>query len=240
MRFLASIRYDGSNFYGFQKLKDKKTVQEEVEKALKKINKKKVFIKGAGRTDRKVHAYNQMVHFDLDINISPESLKKAMNSSLDKGIYVNNIKVVNNNFHSRFKVKRKIYEYKINIGEYDPILNNYTYNYNKILNIKKMKQASKYLLGYNSYDAYVCGKREHYNTAVYKIKIKKKKNIIHINFVGKNFYQYMVRNMVGSLIMVGEEKIKPICIKEMLDKKENLYNYSNAPAQGLYLLNIKY
>lgn len=240
MRFLACIRYDGSKYYGFQKLKDKKTVQGELEKAISKINKKPTTIKGAGRTDRGVHAYKQMVHFDLDINISPDSLKKAINSIINKGIYVNNCSVVNNNFHSRFKVKRKIYEYRLNTGAYDPIINDYVYNYNKSLNISKMKQGAKYLIGYHSFEAYVCGKRDHYDTAIFSIKVKEKHNIITITFEGQNFYQYMVRNLVGALIMVGEEKIKPIALKEMLVKRQNIYHYSNAPAEGLYLIDIEY
>ena len=70
--------------------------------------------------------------------------------------------------------------------------------------------------------------------------MKLQKDILTITFTGQNFYQYMVRNLVGALIMVGEEKIKPIAVKEMLDKEKNIYNYSNAPAQGLYLMDIKY
>ena len=240
MRYLACIRYDGSKYYGFQKLKQEKTVQGELEKALTKINKSEVLVKGAGRTDRKVHAYKQMVHFDLDISITPESLAKAINSTVDKGIYVNYCALKPNNFHSRFEVKKKIYEYKINVGTYDPIIDGYCYNYNHNLNINKMKKASKYLLGYHSFEAYVCGKRDHYDTAIFSIKIKKYKDILTITFTGQNFYQYMVRNLVGALIMVGEEKIKPIALKEMLEKRSNIYNYSNAPAQGLYLKDIKY
>lgn len=240
MRFLACIKYDGSKYYGFQKLKSEKTVQGELEKALTKINKKQVFVKGAGRTDRGVHAYNQMVHFDLDINITPERLKKAINSIIDQGIYVNYCKEKPNDFHSRFEVKRKTYQYLINLDEYNPIRNDYVYNYNHNLNINKMKKASKYFIGQHSFKAYVCGKRDHYNSAIYSIKIKKQKNILSITFVGQNFYQYMVRNMVGALIMVGEEKIQPNAIKEMLEQEKNIYNYSNAPSQGLYLIDIKY
>ncbi|MFA6777155.1 MAG: tRNA pseudouridine(38-40) synthase TruA [Bacilli bacterium] len=240
MRFLAGVRYDGSKYYGFQKLKDKKTVQGELEKAISKINKKPTSIKGAGRTDRGVHAYKQIIHFDLDIDISPKSLTKAINSIIDKGIFVNYCQVVNNNFHSRFKVKRKTYEYRLNIGPFDPLIDDYIYNYNHSLNINKMKQGAKYLLGYHSFEAYVCGKRNHYNTALFSIKIKKKNNILIITFEGQSFYQYMVRNLVGALIMVGEEKIKPIALKEMLIKRQNIYHYSNAPAEGLYLIDIEY
>lgn len=240
MRYLASIRYDGSNYYGFQRLKDNKTVQGELEKAISKINKKPTQVKGAGRTDRGVHAYNQMVHFDLDIDITPESLTKAINSCIDKGIYINYCTHKPENFHSRFEIKRKIYEYKINIGTYDPIIDRYIYNYNNKLNVNKMIEASKYLIGRQSYEAFVCGKRDNYNSEIYDIKINQEKSIITLQFIGNSFYQYMVRNMVGALIMVGEEKIKPIAIKEMLEQGMNLYHYANTPARGLYLMEIEY
>lgn len=240
MRYLACIKYNGSKYYGFQKLKSEKTVQEELEKALTKINKKTVYVKGAGRTDRGVHAYKQMIHFDLDIKITSERLKKAINSVVDSGIYVNYCEEKSNTFHSRFEVKKKTYEYIINLGEYNPITNDYIYNYGKKLNIDAMKKATEYFLGYHDFEAYVCGKRENYDSGVFSTKIKIKKEILTLTFTGKNFYQYMVRNMVGALIMVGENKIEPVAIKEMLDKKRNLYNYSTAPAQGLYLKDIKY
>ena len=104
MRYLASIQYNGSLFYGFQRLKSKRSVQEEIEKVLKKINKSDCFVKGAGRTDRGVHAKNQMCHFDLDINITIDGLKKVMNSMLPDDIHVNYIKKVDDNFHARYMV----------------------------------------------------------------------------------------------------------------------------------------
>ena len=240
MRYLASISYDGSKFYGFQKLKNHKSVQGELEKALTKINKTIVVVKGAGRTDRGVHAFNQMVHFDINIDIEPIRLKNAINSLIDDGMHINYCVIVDDEFHARFDVKKKIYQYVINLGEYDPIDNNYIYNYGRKLNIKKMKEASKYLLGFHSYKAFVSGSRDNFNSVIYKISFKKKKDILLISFEGKSFYRYMVRNLVGALLSVGEEKIEPINIKEMLDQEKNLYNYITAPANGLYLVNIFY
>jgi tRNA pseudouridine38-40 synthase len=240
MRYIASVGYDGSKYYGFQKLNGHKTIQNELEKTLTKINKTVVVVKGAGRTDRGVHAFNQMIHFDLDVDITPDELKKAINSIIDDGIHINYCEIVDDNFHARFDVKLKIYEYVINLGEYDPIDNDYIYNYGRKLNIKKMKQAAKYLLGFHSYKAYSSNLRENYNSVIYKIKFTKKKDILVIRFEGKTFYRYMVRNLMGGLIMVGEEKIEPLKIKEMLDKEKNLYNYSTAPANGLYLVSVMY
>ena len=109
MRYLISISYDGSKFQGFQRLKENASVQKVIEDALTKINKDKVVIKGAGRTDRGVHALDQKAHFDLNININPEGLKKALNSLVKPYIYINDCKIVDENFHARFCVKEKAF-----------------------------------------------------------------------------------------------------------------------------------
>lgn len=240
MRYLASVSYDGRFFHGFQRLNNHLTVQGELERVLSKICKCKIEVKGAGRTDRYVHAKSQYVHFDISVNISCNSLKKAMNSLLIESIYINHIKKVNDNFHARFNVKRKTYEYIINIGEYNPLINNYVYNYNLPLNIKKMKVSSKYLLGIHSYEAFTSGTRDDYTSIIYKIRITKKGNLIYFKFIGKSFYRYMIRNLVGGLLLVGSNKITPLELKKMLEAKENIYNYMTVPACGLYLINVEY
>lgn len=240
MRYLISVSYDGSKLYGFQRLNHHKTVQGELERVLTKLNKTIVYVKGAGRTDRGVHAKGQGVHFDLNVNIPPERLVNAMNSMLDGSIYVNDAKIVSNDFHARFDVKKKTYEYIINIGDYDPILNDYVFNYNHELDIKAMKKATKYLIGPHSYQAFTSGERESYNSIIYKIIIQKKKDKIVLRFIGKSFYRYMVRNLVGALIMVGEHKISPSDISKMIDNKKPKINYTTAPANGLYLVKVDY
>lgn len=240
MRYLASVSYDGSKFYGFQRLNNKKSVQNEIEKVLTHINKTVVHIKGAGRTDRGVHAIDQKIHFDLNINISDEKLLIAINSRLDKSIRINYLKKVDDNFHARFDVKTKKYQYIINIGEYDLFIDDYVYNYNRKLNIKNMKKASNYLLGPHSFKIFTSGERENYNSIIYDINIKKRGNLLYITFVGVSFYRYMVRNLVGALMLVGEEKVNPIAIKEMIDSEKNIYNFSTVPANGLYLMEVNY
>lgn len=239
MRYLASVTYDGSKYYGFQKLEKHKTIQAELERALTKINKNMVVVKGAGRTDRGVHAFNQKFHFDLSVSIPTNHIKSAINSLLEPGIYVNDVIEVDDSFHARFDAKEKIYEYVINLGEYDAIDNDNIYNYNQKLDIKKMKKASKYLLGIHDFEYFVSGKRDNYQNIIYKIKFKRKKDILVITFKGKSFYRYMVRNLVGSLILVGENKITPENLKEMVNKDKK-YNYITAPANGLYLVDVKY
>jgi len=240
MRFLVNVCYDGSKYHGFQKLKQHKTVQGELEKVLTKLNKTMVVVKGAGRTDRGVHALGQIIHFDLNIDIDEESLKMGINSLLDSGIYVNYCQQVSDDFHARFDAVEKTYEYVINLGEYDPLINDYVYNYCRPLKVNLMRKAAKYLEGLHSYKAYVTGKRESYDSVIRQIKIKKRGEILVIRFIGTSFYTHMVRNMVGALLLVGQNKIKSECVGEMLVKGHNIYNYATVPSAGLYLINIKY
>ncbi len=240
MRYVASIRYDGSKLYGFQRLNRHKTVQGELERVLTKINKTVVYVKGAGRTDRGVHAMDQKVHFDLNVNIPESHIAEAMNSMLDKAIYVRDVKMVGSDFHARFDVKYKVYEYSISIGEYNPLENDYTYFYPNKLDIRKMRKASRYLLGKHSYEAFTSGERESYNSILYSIKFKKSKDQILITFKGKSFYRYMVRNLVGALISVGSGKVDAKEMPKMFDKKAKHFAYTTVPACGLCLKKIEY
>ena len=240
MKCLASVSYDGSKFYGFQRLNEEQSVQKELERVLTKINKSNVEVKGAGRTDRGVHAIDQKIHFELDVNIPIDHVKEAMNSLLNPYVYVNSVCEVDDDFHARFSVVKKQYDYVINMGEYNPIKEDYLYNYNRKLNIDKMKEASSYLLGAHSFKAFTAGERDNYDSIIYDISFEIKDNILTISFIGKSFYRYMVRNLVGALIIVGEEKCEPKDIKTTLEKGENTINYITAPSNGLYLKEIMY
>lgn len=240
MRYLVTISYDGSNFYGFQRLNNKRTVQSEIEKVLKIINKKDVEIKGAGRTDKGVHAYGQRAHFDLDIDIPSDRLLKAMNDSLPNDIRITDIKVVNNDFHARFNVKKKIYQYRINTGEYDPLKNNYYYQFDYKIDISKIKQAIEILKGEHNFKNFVSGERDNYDAIIYDIILEEKEESIILTFEGKSFYRYMVRNLVGAILDVSTGKNSIDELKKMLDNVKVAKQMSCAPAQGLYLMKIFY
>ncbi len=240
MRYLITISYDGSKYCGFQRLNDLPSVQKEIEDALSIINKDKVFIKGSGRTDRGVHAIGQRCHFDLNVFIPPERLINAINSMLSKYIRVIDCIVVDSDFHARFNVKRKTYKYIINMGSYDVFKEDYVYNYCKELDVKNMESASKSLLGKHSYKVFVSGFRDNYDSEIYKIDLKRENDYLIITFVGKSFYRYMVRNMVGALMLVGKNKISIEEFKNMFDNDNNKYSYMTVPANGLYLESVEY
>lgn len=238
-----TVSYDGSKYHGYQKQPDMTSVQEKLEIILTAINSNNfVSISASGRTDSGVHALNQKIHFDLDKSLDVDKLKYSINKMLPSSIYVKNIDKVSDDFHARFNVKRKEYTYKINLGEYNPIECEYVYQYNNILDIEKMKEASKYFLGEHNFKSYTkgCEDKESYTRTIYDIKLEQNNDILSIVFVGSGFLRYMVRNMVGTLIEVGENKMEPKFIQQIIEAEDRKESGICAPACGLYLSNVYY
>lgn len=242
MRYLTTFSYDGSNYSGYQIQPNKKTIEEEFEKVLKKIFQSEIKIYASGRTDAKVHALNQSAHFDLNKDIEINKLIKAINSLLPNDIYVNSIIKVNDDFHARYNAKKKEYIYKINIGEYNPIEKDYVFQYNKPLNIKKMKKALKYFKGKHDFKAFSKVREfdENFIRTIYKANLERKENIIIISFVGDGFLRYMVRNMVGLLIEIGSEKKAIKEVNRVLESKDRKESGIIASPEGLYLKRVFY
>ena len=240
MRYFIKIQYDGSQFYGFQRQNSKKTVQQELEKALSIINKSPVGVKGAGRTDVGVHAYGQGVHFDLDIDIPVDRFMRAINSIVHPYIHVVECRKVSNDFHARFSVKRKKYVYKIWCGEYDPRKFDYYLMYDKEIDVNKLKECASVLLGRHDFHNFVSGCRDNYGMEIERIEIIERENEIQIVFTGKSFYRYMVRNLVGAMLDVNEGKCDKLLLRKMLEDKNFNYQLSCASAKGLYLEGVYY
>lgn len=242
MRYLMTFSYDGTNYNGYQKQVNKNTIQDNIEDNLSKILNQKISISSSGRTDAKVHAINAKAHFDIDKKIDINKLKNSLNKLINNDIYVKEIIEIPNDFHARFNVIKKEYIYKINIGEYNPLDRNYIYQYNKSLNIKKMKKASKYLIGTHDFKSFTKTDQieKDYTRTIYKINFKIKNDILEITFIGNGFLRYMVRNLVGILIEVGNDKRKISDVKEILEVKDRIKAGITAPPEGLYLKNVKY
>lgn len=241
-RYLIDFSYSGANFSGYQKQPGKRTVQDEIEKVLSSINNNSVKLTSSGRTDALVNAIHQKAHFDLDKEIGAYKLNGALNSYLPDDIYVNSVTKVDNLFHARYMVKSKTYEYLINTGDYNPLLRTHVYQYCKPLNIRKMKKAVKYFIGKHDFTTFVSAedKKEDKVRKIYDASVDEKEGIIKITFKGSGFLKYQVRNMVGTLIKIGEEKVLPDIILSLLEKKDRKCAFLCAPAQGLTLTDVKY
>lgn len=241
-RYLIDFSYSGANFSGYQKQPGKRTVQDEIEKVLSRINNNSVKLTSSGRTDALVNAIHQKAHFDLDKKIGAYKLNGALNSYLPDDIYVNSVTKVDNLFHARYMVKSKTYEYLINTGDYNPLLRTHVYQYCKPLNIRKMRKAVKYFIGKHDFTTFVSAedKKEDKVREIYDASVDEKDGIIKITFKGSGFLKYQVRNMVGTLIKIGEEKVLPDIILSLLEKKDRKCAFLCAPAQGLTLTDVKY
>ncbi len=243
MRYLITFSYDGTNFNGYQRQEGLRTVQEEMEKALKGINGGiDTVLNSSGRTDKGVHALCQMAHVDISVDITPYKLMRAMNSNLPEDIHVIKTEVVSNDFHARYMVKEKEYKYKLNMGEYNPIDRNYVYQYCKKLDVEKMKEAIKYFIGEHDFESFTPtkDKRENYVRTINYANITEKNDILIFTFRGNGFIKYQIRNMVGYLIRVGEGKKKGEDIPKILKSKDRRMASITAHANGLYLTKVTY
>lgn len=243
MRFLITFSYDGSKYNGYQKQPNGNTIQDKLECVLTRINGgRSVSVVASGRTDALVHAISQKAHFDMDVDISCDNLTRALNSLLPKDIYVRSSVVVSDDFHARFDVKAKEYIYKINMGEYDPIMKDYVYQYNKRLDIDLIDKALKHLEGTHDFKSFTAGNdiREDYVRTIIKTSVVKDGDVVTISFLGTGFMRYMVRNMVGTLIEISEGKYKDTDIIDILNSCDRTRAGKCACACGLYLKDVFY
>ncbi len=243
MRYLIKLSYDGSDFVGYQAQPGLRTVQGELETVLTRINdNQKVVVCSTGRTDKKVHALCQYIHADIDVVITEKKLKRAMNTYLPQDIHVISVKKVSDDFHARYNVYQKEYKYTLNMGEFNPIMRNYIFQYNHDLNIEKMKEAINYFVGEHDFRAFVTENKDKKNCVrnITKASITLKNKNVIFTFKGNGFLRYQVRNMVGILIKVGEEKIDPIEVFKILKSRDRSKNGVTAPPEGLYLVKVIY
>ena len=239
------IEYDGLGFVGWQFQKNGNSVQETIEKNLRKIFKKKIRIIGAGRTDKGVHAFGQKANFFIAEKI--EDKKKFLNSVnyfLRKHlISILDIKKKKLSFNSRYDAKERTYEYKIINRESNLAINrNRAWLVKKKLDLSILKKGAKVLEGKHDFSAYrssSCSAKSPIRL-ISKIKINKKANIISMEFKSKSFLQNQVRSMVGCLKYLAEKKWSLKKFKKVLILRKRSNCAPPAPACGLYLVKIKY
>lgn len=239
-----TIRYDGSRYKGFQRLKDNDmTIQGKIEDVLSKMTNESIEIIGSGRTDMGVHAYGQVANFKTASNLSVDKMKTYLYEYLPEDIVITNLEEVDGRFHSRYNAKSKVYLYKIyNNKFHDPFLRKYTTHIPKKLDIELMKEVSEYFIGEHDFTSFASSKSKKKSNVrtIYSINITETNGLVEIYFEGNGFLYNMVRIMTGALIDVGHKKIAPEDIKTMLEEKDRTKAADTAPAKGLYLYKVSY
>lgn len=242
MRYFIKFSYDGSCFNGFQRQPGMKTVQGVIEDALFQLSDCIVNLCASGRTDKGVHAIEQCAHFDLNLDIREYNLKKYLNSFFDGEIYVSSLEKVSDSFHARYDVKKKVYSYYINMGEFSPMFRNYVYQLCVNLDVDKIKEASMYLLGVHDFRSFCTDEKNKDNCVrtIYSIDISVLDNVLKITFCGNGFLRKMIRNIVAVFVDIGLGKKDVSFLKEVLDNKARTGNLKCVSGCGLYLEKVIY
>ena len=240
-----TVAYDGTDYAGWQVQKNAKTVQGEIEKALKKIYGAKIRLIGAGRTDSGVHARAQIANFFETKKVSLKQLRSALNANLPKDISIVAVEKALPKFHARFDASGKVYRYTIlNDPVSDPFTRNYCCRIPYRLDLSLMRKEAAVLLGRHDFK---CFQRKSGSSPVKdtrrtikKVILQKKGNLIHITIEADGFLHNMVRNVAGTLIEIGRGYFHKGSMRKILSSKDRTKAGPTAPAGGLTLIEVKY
>lgn len=237
------VEYDGTNFSGFQKQPNARSVQEVLEKAIEDVVKHPIRLQFAGRTDAGVHATYQVVKFSTNSKMPINAFVPAINSNLPSDVIVKAARVVDKTFHPRYSARSRIYRYLIDNGRYPSVLmRRYAWHIPKRLNVEAMQEAANYLVGTHDFKSFHASGSEVGSTVrkIYGIKCTKRGRFVAITIEANAFLYHMARIIVGTLVEVGLGKMKPIDVKRILDARDRRVAGPTAPAKGLCLIKVKF
>lgn len=236
-----TLSYDGTDFHGWQRQPEKRTVQGVLEDSVAKITQKKIHIAGSGRTDAGVHAHGQVANFKANLSIKDPELILALNSLLPKDIRIISLKKVDMDFHSRKTAKSKIYQYRIfNSPNISPFIFRYTLHWTSPLKVDLMKEAAPLFIREADFTSFSSNRLLNPVREVIRSEIKKKGDEIIYTVEANGFLRYMVRTIVGTLLEIGKCKISPEKIEEIFREKKRTLASPTAPAKGLCLIKVNY
>lgn len=241
MNIMLKIEYIGTDFSGWQKQNNAKTVQSEIESAILKITGETVDLTASGRTDAGVHALSQVANFHTSSNIPPKQIKYALNSVLSDNVRILESLEVSEDFHARFSAKRKTYLYRIQTGDVKRAFEkNRAYYVKGNLDIEKMKAQAKFIVGEHDFSAFKSegSSAQNFVRTVYSLNLSQINDIIEIEITGNGFLYNMVRIIAGTLVEIGRGRVYDI--EAILDSKQRENAGPTAPSMGLFLKNVDY
>lgn len=245
-RYKGIIAYDGTNFNGFQIQPKGRTVEEELNKTLEKINHhQKVVVYGSGRTDSHVHALGQVIHFDLPNTWVLEKLRYALDTQSPDDIACLKIEEVDENFHARYCVTGKTYEFRIDLAKArSPFKRHYASFFPYPIDITRIEEALPQLLGTHDFTGF-CASGSSVEDKVRtiteaKVEYLKEQEELLFTFSGDGFLYKMVRIMVGTLLKIGNNRMDINQIEKVLTTKNRNLAGPTAHPEGLYLKEVRY
>ncbi|WP_457575226.1 tRNA pseudouridine(38-40) synthase TruA [Desulfomarina sp.] len=244
------IGYDGTGFSGWQRQKEVgKTIQGTIETCLNRMTCSEITLHGAGRTDAGVHAEGMVAHFRTTASITPAEFLQALNAMLPGAIRIFQADEVDQNFHSRFSAIKKTYRYSIFTGSIQPPnIRLYSLHIKTDLKLDKITQALSYLEGTHDFSSFEnSGTRDKHATSgrgavrtLYRASVHQEKDLMLLEFTGDGFLRNMVRNIVGTALDCGRNRLTPEQFKKILGEKDRSCAGPTAPAHGLSLIKVFY
>ncbi|ACR47907.1 tRNA pseudouridine synthase A [Rickettsia peacockii str. Rustic] len=243
-RYKITIEYLGTDLAGWQRQAGVMSVQQILEEAIYKFSGEQVILFGSGRTDAGVHAVGQVAHFDLSKYLEPHKIITAINYfARPYAVGVWNCELAPNNFHARFSATSRYYIYRIINRPCPSVIDlNRAWWISSPLDVPAMQQAAAYLLGkhdFTSFRASSCQSKSPIKTLT-ELNIIKEDEEIKLYLSAPSFLHHMVRNIVGSLVLVGKNIWQAEQIKDVLEAKDRKAAGPTAPASGLYFVKAAY
>ena len=243
-RYKLTIEYDGSGFVGWQRQTNGLSVQEVLEDAIERFCGERVTTHVAGRTDAGVHALGQVAHFDIAKDSTSDTVRDALNFHVKPhAIAVLKAEIVGEEFHARFSARRRIYRYRIvNRRASLALERGRAWHVQAPLDLAAMQTGAAHLLGrhdFSSFRAAECQAKSPLKT-LDVLDISREGEAIIVDARARSFLHHQVRNMVGTLKLVGEGKWMPDDVRRVLDARDRREAGPTAPPEGLYLVEIVY
>ena len=257
MRYIIRLSYDGSGFCGWQIQNNDRTVQGDLEKALKTLTGSDIQVTGAGRTDSEVNAINYIAHFEMpdEVRIEAVQIRYKLNAILPKEVVIHEVSEASGDFHARFDARSREYHYFIHFCK-DPFCERFSYRMRHPLAIGRMNEAAAHLLGEHDFSCFekkggnnvtsICTVTEArwstYSPSHAELMGYPSKEGDYIVFVirANRFLRNMVRAVVGSLIEVGRGKQSPDWIRELMEKGSRSDAGSSVPGKALFFTGASY
>jgi tRNA pseudouridine38-40 synthase len=241
MRYIIELAYNGTNFHGWQKQLNARTVQQELEEKLFILLKKPIETLGCGRTDTGVHAKQFIAHFDFEESLDVHKLVYKLNRITSKDIVIKNIMPIHDSFNARFDAKWREYEYVISTKP-NPFLNEFSWYNPTSVNIDLMNQACQLLLTHTNFECFskVHTQVNNFNCNLMEAYWKQDGELLVFTIKANRFLRNMVRAIVGTLIQVGLHHIDLTQLAQILASKNRSEAGMSVPAHGLFLTKVVY
>lgn len=237
------LRYDGTNYHGWQVQPNDRSVQEMVQGAVYGVTGEHVTVTGCSRTDAGVHARHYVCNFHTETKIPCERMPYAMNTNLPDDIAVTLCEEAEAGFNARYDAKSKIYVYRIyNSNVRDPFEKDRAWQYPIPLNLEKMQRSAEHMVGTHDFSAFMAvgGQQKQMEKEMYEVSVSQQGKLFEIKVHANSYLYNMVRIITGTLVYAGNGKLQPDDVKEILLSKDRKRAGMTAPPQGLYLHKVFY